>query len=189
MPRKSKGDPMTQNEIIAMTKEKRSSSKLYKAEVKEINDESISRSIQKAVSVMHMSEKVGKIDLNDTEREKQIVGVYIESCINESIVPSITDIACCLGHTRRNLYYYMRTNPNSNTGRFLLQIHDIIANTLADNALKGNVNPIVGIFILKSLYGFREADETVLDIMNGNGDDGGMTMEQLREKYKNLVPE
>ena len=187
--RKPKGNTMTKEEIVSLTQRKRSSSKLYKAEVKQLNDDSISNSVRKAISVMSISESMGKINLSDTEKVKSLVGAYLETCVNESVIPSMSDIATILGHTRMNIYSYMKNHRTTETGIFLVQVHDTIANILADNALKGNVNNIVGIFLLKAMYGYSETDNTASDAMISDGDDTEMTMEQIKEKYKNLIDE
>ena len=186
--RKPKNDPMTQDEMIEYVGNKRNSSKLYKAEVRQMSDDGISKSVHKAITIVKSADTIGRMNLEDTDRVKTIVGVYLETCANESVIPSMSDIAMCLGYTREALYYYMKRKGDTETGRFLRQMHDIIANTLADNALKGNVNNIVSIFLFKAMYGFREADSIDVNINQTDFDETDeFSMEQMRKKYAEML--
>lgn len=185
--RKPKNDPLTEDQMIEYVSEKRNNSKLYKAEVRQMSDDGITKSVQKAIHIVKSADSTGRVNLEDTNKVKSIVGAYLETCAFESVIPSMTDIAMCLGHTRQNMYRYMRDRQDSETGKFLQQVHDIIANTLADNALKGNVNGIVSIFLLKALYGLSETENIVLT--NQPYDDNGTNGTDWKEKYRNLIPE
>lgn len=185
MGRKPKNTPMTQSEMIESGKHRQNTSKLYKAEAKQLSDEGIAKSVHKAIDIVNTSGSTGRISLDDTETVRSIIGVYLESCAMQSVIPSMTDIALCLGYTRRNIYYYMKNRKDTETGKFLIQVHDIIANTLADNALKGNVNNITAIFLLKSMYGFREDDDISTDI--NNTDETEFKSDDYKQKYREII--
>ena len=182
--RKTKNNPLTNEEILDLTKEKHSS-KLYKAEVKQLSDEGIKKSVQKALYIVNNVDAIRKVDLGDVEQVKQIVNVYLETCASESAIPSMSEIALCLGCTRQSLYWYMKNKKHEPTGRFLIQVHDLIASTLADNALRGNVNNIVAIFVLKSMYGIREDDNTTDS--QQLVDDFEQSSDGYKQKYRKLI--
>lgn len=185
--RKPKNDPMTQDEIIEHVSNKRNSSKLYKAEVRQMSDDGIAKSVQKAIGIVKSADTTGRMNLEDTDRVKTIVGVYLETCANESVIPSMSDVAMCLGCTREALYYYMKRKGDTETGKFLRQMHDIIANTLADNALKGNVNNIVAIFLLKAMYGFQDNISIDVNSYQISDDDFDDPSIDYKARYRNLL--
>ena len=184
MGRKPNNEPMTQAEMIEAVEKKRTTSKLYKAEVKQLSDEGIQKSVQKAIGVVNANGTMGKVNLDDIDRVKSIVGMYLEGCAAESMIPSMADIAMCLGYTRQNLYHCMRNRRDTPTGKFLTQVHDVIANTLADNALKGNVNNIVAIFLLKSMYGFHEDDSLTTE---SDQEETFSSSQNYKEKYRTSI--
>ena len=185
--RKPNNPPMTPDQMIEYVGNKKTDSKLYKAEVRQMSDDGITKSVQKAIHIVKSADSTGRVNLEDTNKVKSIVGAYLETCAFESVIPSMTDIAMCLGHTRQNMYRFMRDRRDSETGKFLQQVHDIIANTLADNALKGNVNNITAIFLLKALYGLSETENIVLT--NQPYDDNETSGSEWKDKYRNLIPE
>lgn len=185
--RKPKGKPMSRTEMVEYARGKRNTSKLYKAEVKKLSDDGISKSIQKAVTVVNSSSITGRINLDDTDKVRSLVEAYLDTCRLESCIPSMTDISLILGYTRPGLYNYMKRNRGSDTGRFLLQVHDLIASILADNALRGNCNNIVSIFLLKSLYGFRENDSSIEANVNDSYEDEFYSGDDWQKKWVNLI--
>ena len=50
----------------------------------------------------------------------------------------------------------MQKKQDDETAIFLTQFHDLLADILSENALKGNANNITAIFVLKALYGYKD---------------------------------
>ncbi len=164
--RKPKNQPLTQTEMIEMTKQKRATSKIYKAESDEIKDEAISNSVRNTLNEMRKAEKLEKINLDDTKTVKALAECYLESCAVTSSFPTVSALAVSLGYTRENLYHYMKKKPDSETGKFLIQLHDMFSNILAENSLRNNTNAVVSIFLLKSLFGYK--DTTSIELVQGD---------------------
>ena len=61
-----------------------------------------------------------------------------------------------MGHTRESLYKYMERHPDTETGKLLVQLHDLFSNILAENGLRGTANNITAIFLLKALFGYKD---------------------------------
>lgn len=187
MPRKPKSEPMTTEMMIVEAREKRATSKLYKAENQQVSNEAISKSIRNALFNIKRAEHTIKVDLNDIESVRAVTGAYLESCAVESCFPSMTGLAMALGYTRRNLNYYMNNNHDTETGKFLIQVHDLLADILSENALKGNANNITSIFLLKALYGLKETDNISLEVVQQAQYDEPEYTTGYKEKYKKMI--
>ena len=159
--RKPKNAHMTQAEIIEMGKHKRST-RIYKEQSDEVKNESISKAVQHALVGLKQAENRPRIDMNDIVAVRGIVEMYLETCMINSYNLTMADIAMILGYTRMGLYNYM-AKQDTETAKFLHQVHDKLADILAENALKNNVNNITAIFLLKALYGYR--DTTSLELL------------------------
>ena len=158
---RAKRSPMTTEEMIEQA-EHHKKNRLYKAESQEISNEAISKSIRNAIAEVKRNEGREKINLEDSARVKAITEAYLETCAAQAVFPSMSGIAMSCGYTRRNLYYYMEKNPGTETGKFLIQVHDLLADIISENSLKGNANNIASIFLLKALYGYKDSQTVEL---------------------------
>lgn len=161
MGRKPKNPPMSKAEVIEFGKKKRSP-RIYKEQSDEVKNEAISKTVQQALVGLKQAECSQRIDINDLTAVRSIVELYLESCVMNAYNPTMTDIAMILGYTRMGLYTYM-AKKDTDTAKFLHMVHDKLADILAENALKNNVNNITAIFLLKALYGYR--DTTSLELL------------------------
>ncbi len=201
MGRKPKNPPMTRAEVVEYGKKNRST-RIYKEQSDEVRNEAISKTVQHALVGLKQAENTERIDLNDITAVRSIVEVYLESCVMNSFNPTMTDIAMILGYTRMGLYAYM-AKKDTETAKFLHQVHDKLADILAENALKNNVNNITAIFLLKALYGYR--DTTSLELLP-NSPNNEMSLDEIamragllsdkdhedentdyKERYRNLI--
>ena len=153
--RKPKNEPMTKEEMIEAGQQSKGT-RIYKAQSKEVTDKAIRQSINNAIEDVKRFDGQAKVKLEDTARVKAIAEAYLESCAVNACFPSMTGLAMALGHTRTNLYIYMQKKQDDETAIFLTQFHDLLADILSENALKGNANNITAIFVLKALYGYKD---------------------------------
>ena len=153
--RKPKNEPMTKNEMIEAGQQSKGT-KIYRAQSKEVTDKAIRESISNAIADVKRFDGRQKIQLENTKAVKAIAESYLESCAVNACFPSMTGLAMALGHTRTNLYIYMQKKQDDETAIFLTQFHDLLADILSENALKGNANNITAIFVLKALYGYKD---------------------------------
>lgn len=176
---RAKRYPMTTEEMAVQAEQQRKS-KIYKAESQEVSKEAISKSIRNALSEIKRNEGREKVNLNDFATVKAITESYLESCAVESCFPSMSGIAMSLGYTRRNLYYFMEKNSGTETARFLTQVHDLLADILSENSLKGNANNIASIFLLKALYGYK--DSSTIELVQGSPIDERTTVDEIAQR-------
>ena len=175
--RKPKSEIMTTAEMIEAGKRKRAVSKIYKAESQEITDEAISKSVLNAISDLKRLEGRQRISLDDCEMVRAVAEAYLESCAVSSTFPSMSSLAMALGYSRQNLYHFMKEKGDTETGLFLTQLHDLFGNILAENSLRNNANNITAIFILKSLFGYKETQS--IELLQGMSMDNEPTADDL----------
>ena len=151
MPRKPKLPPMTDQEMDNMNLEV-VQSQLYNRDV--------SPSVKVSAIVNTIGESLKdapeRIWLDNTEAVKEICRRYIDSCCRTGSIPSKTGLARALGHSRQSLRYWCAENPNTKSAQFLQMAFDAFSEMLSSSSLSGGCQPIVGIFLLKALYGVRE---------------------------------
>ena len=154
--RKPKSSPMTKTEMIESGQKQKKVSRVYKAESDAIKDEAISKSVSDALATLRKTDSRNQISLSDYPMVRAACEAYLEACILSSCFPSMSALAMALGYTRRNLYYFIEKNPDTESGKLLTQLHDMFANILTENSLRNNANNITAIFILKSMFGYKE---------------------------------
>ena len=154
-----------------------------------LNDEKI-KSIMTATTLQleALSKVNRKLSLQETEIIKERSLLYIRACTEAGTTPTFAGLCRSFGYTRQAVEHFVKMNPKHETTEWLTLTRDAISESLADAALRGCVQPIVSIFILKSRGGFHENDISPLDTMEiQSGTD--MTAEQIYQKYEGLLPE
>lgn len=97
-----------------------------------------------------------RINFSDTELVRDTVLRYIHSCENYGVIPTKIGLARACGCDRETYARWMQRNPNHPTSRLLAAVGDSFSEALSQASLNGSVQPIVGIFLQKALYGLRE---------------------------------
>lgn len=183
---KTKGEIMTQEQMIEAGLRKHSTSKIYKAESLQVSDEAISKLVNRGLSEMINADSGQKIDLHNAEMVKTVSKSYIKACADTSTLPSMAGLARAMGCSRTILYHWMNHNPDSETGQWLSMCHDLFSDLLSEGALRNNVNSIVAIFLQKAQYGLR--DNLTIDVNQPQYDDSfDPPNYNYKDKYKNLI--
>lgn len=183
MPRKPKGDIMTESEMIEYGKQKKTSSSVYKGEVMELTDNAIKTIVTRGLAEIVNADKQ-KIDLNDPNMVKAVSKSYIKACADTATLPSVAGLARALGVTRSTLYFWMKRR-DTETGQWLLMCQDLFSDLLSDGALKNNVNPIVSIFLQKAQFGLRD---NAIDIPQSQDDEYyEENSNEYKDKYRKLI--
>lgn len=181
--------PLTENEMTTIETERRENSRLYKRDNAEFADTQIADLVSAMTEELSALSKAPKpVSLTDTERVKRLTIDYIKNCANAATLPSTSGLARALGLTRSALYDCINRKSPEETAKWLEITKDGFAELLSNSALKNSVNPIPGIFILKSVYGLREGLELFTTSRQDNyGPFGaGLTAEELAAKYADL---
>lgn len=125
------------------------------------------------------------IEFNDTEKVRDTVIRYLESCDRIHALPSKIGLARACGCDRSAFDKFVRRNPNHKTAIFLQIVTDAFSEALTQASLNGSVQPIVAIFLQKALYGMRENEQIATPVESPLGEI--TDTETLMKKYEELT--
>ena len=161
----------------------RSGTRLY--DRNEDNDLKIKKLIaQTTTELVNMPEKV---DMNQTELVKRIVKAYLLACYEAGSVPSKLGMCRAMGISRQGAEQFLQRHPDHATSQFLEVVFDGLADILSNAALTNSVNMVLSIFLLKSIFGFKES--VVLETPATNPLGPEITPEEIASRYTNLPGE
>ena len=185
--RKPKDKVMIPSEMIEYGKQKRATSKAYKAESLQITDEAISKTVMQGYAELVNADKAERIDLSNIDMVKEVSLNYIRACADAVVFPTMSGLARAMGCTRQNLYRWMKRS-DTETGQWLMLCHDLYSDVLADLSLRNNCNPVVGIFLQKALYGMSETENiAIVNQIQSSDYDDDYRPANWQDKYLNLI--
>ena len=97
-----------------------------------------------------------KIDLRDTQRVADVIVAYTDACARAGTMPNKTGACRAMGLTRAGVDWFIRHHPDEPSADYLTLVFDSYAEALSASSLAGATHPIVGIFLLKSISGYRD---------------------------------
>ena len=154
-----KNFPQTPEEISAVNKV-RALTKAYRNKKNTESAEAISNLIGKGMENLAMASVVGKINLLDTERVKEQSMIYLNTCMEDGILPDWQSFCLSLGYSRSGVLNYMKRTENDDpTKEWLNMMRDTMSSMLSQAALGGDVNTIFAIFQQKAMYGWQETSK------------------------------
>ncbi len=132
-----------------------------------------------------LSELPEKISLNDTALVLTVAKQYVNACAAVGSIPS--KIGCCraFGCSRQAVDNFMLRNPEHPTTDLLQILFDAFAEALNNAALTGSCHPIVGIFISKAVYQWKESVVLETPVSKPLGDDP--SFDDLRNRIESNV--
>lgn len=154
-----KNFPQTPEEISEVNKV-RALTKAYRNKKNTESAEAISNLIGKGMENLAYASVVGKINLLDTDRVKQQSMIYLNTCMEDGILPDWQSYCLSLGYSRSGVLAYMKRNEDSDpTKEWLNMMRDTMSSMLSQAALGGDVNTIFAIFQQKAMYGWQETSK------------------------------
>ncbi len=131
-----------------------------------------------------------KIDLRDYELVQQVCIAYAESCARAGAIPSKIGLARAMGISRNSLDYFLSHHREEPSAEYLALVLDSFAEALNAASLSNSCHPIVGIFLSKALYGYRD-DQKEPEPLDNTPDPLGESIDEqtIRDKYADLLDE
>lgn len=155
----SKYYPQTPEEISSVNKV-RALTKAYRTKKETESTAVIQNLIAKGMENLAMSEVTGKINLADTERVKEQSMIYLNTCMEDGILPDFQSFCLSLGYSRSGVLGYIKRNSEDDPSReWLIMMRDTFSSMLSQAALGGDVNTIFAIFQQKAMYGWQETSK------------------------------
>ena len=161
-------EALPKEEIVALEIAKRATTK-YKGrgQTLDANADEIGKIVSRAQKMLELATDEGRrFELSDLASVNRIAVQYLGACAAAQTMPSVTGMAAALGRTRDALYRYARTHKDF--GQWLDAFSDTCGEALAAAALKGAVNNVMAIFVLKSRHGWEENGTLKLQVEREN---------------------
>lgn len=165
----------------------RKGNRMYRAESSEFVDGQLTALVDDMADQLEQVSEMTPVSLSDTERVREITLAYVRACAAASTLPSMTGLSRSLGMSRAAIYDCInRQSPRAAADWFAL-CREGFAELLETGSLRNNTNPVVSIFLLKSAYGYREANEFIISNKDTGPLGEQMTPEQIAAKYRDMV--
>lgn len=116
--------------------------------------------IGKGMESLAYAEAIGKINLLDTERVKEQSMVFLNTCMEDGVLPDWQSFCLSLGYSRSGVNNYIKRAPEDDPSKeWLTMMKDTFSSMLSQAALSGDVNTIFAIFQQKAMYGWQETSK------------------------------
>ncbi len=156
---------------------------LYPKERNELVESTISKLVGMSFEQMAELATSEHISLNDITELKKRSLIYLKACEANSVFPSMSGLARCLGYSRRELEIWRTKHTNTETAKWLDSFADACAEILHQAALTKSTSEITTIFLSKALYGMTETQNLILT-QGVNDTHGEIDIDALRAEYE-----
>lgn len=148
---------------------------------------------------------VAEIDLNDRGALRERLGWYFDLCSSHCLKPTVSGLGMALGINSGSLrkiasgeiFALDTNNPQWTTSRernlsresadLIKKAYELLEVMWEANFQEGSIQPVVGIFLAKNNYGYRDQVENVIVPKNPLGEAGNP--EEIVERYAKSLPE
>lgn len=155
----AKNFPQTPEEISAVNKV-RAMTKAYRQKRTDESTKAIQDLIGRGMENLAYASVVGKLNLLDTERLKEQSMIYLNTCMEDGVLPDFQSFCLSLGYSRSGvLNYIKRSSEDDPSKEWLIMMRDTFSSMLSQAALGGDVNTIFAIFQQKAMYGWQETSK------------------------------
>lgn len=130
-----------------------------------------------------------QIDTNNAEAVKARLTEYFGLCVQYEVKPSFAGMASALGVERTILWKWCNDMVPSKPKEVINTIkkaRDMLNSMLENWMQNGQVNPVVGIFLGKNNFGYRDQTEVVVTPNQVNAD--VPTQAEIEARYRDALP-
>lgn len=164
----SKNLPQTPEEISA-NNSVRKETRVYKAK-HEARKDYLTQIVQRGMDAIADRETLSKFPLSNTERLKEQTMVYLETCLEDGILPDFQSFSMSLGFTSSGVNNYIKRTEEGDPSRdWLVTMKELFSSMLSQAALSDDVNTIFAIFAQKAMYDWRENQQITIAVDNPLG--------------------
>ena len=141
-------------EIVSVLEAQKQTSgrrKIYKEVSDQHKGEMLAEDLERKIEGLRETIRRDRVSWDDLEQVQDRCLEYLQRCQEAKCLPTVGGLAVFgLGYTRQRLNSYMREHPDSDTTQFLMQIKDLLADTLEVGALNRNLDSVMAIFTMKN---------------------------------------
>lgn len=142
------------NEIVSVLEAQKQTGgrrKIYKEVSDQHRGELLAADLERKIAGLRETIRRDRADWGNLEQVQSRCLEYLQRCQEAKCLPTVGGLSVfALGYTRQRLNAYMRENPDTPTTQFLMQIKDLLADTLETGALNRNLDSVMAIFTMKN---------------------------------------
>jgi hypothetical protein len=126
------------------------------------------------------------IDISDPEQVNERIIWYFNQCATDDMKPTVSGLANALGVRRQTLYKWCMGECRAATHKDLLEKAYKTLETLMESWMAdGKVNPVVGIFLSKNHFGYKDQQDLAIAPSSPLGD--VKDPEEVRQRYMDSI--
>ena len=163
--------------------------RIYKTESEQFKKEMLAVDMTSAIETVSKRTRV-KVNFSDPEDVRQRINDYFTACGNTGRFPSIQGLAAYgFGISRQalNQWRLRKENAGTESARLIDIASDMIADTLTNQSLHNNANPVMSLFQLKNNHAF--ADRVELQNVPFDDEEERYRTDDWKERYRLLIDE
>lgn len=154
--RPRKNQPQTYTEMVESGYE-RTGNLVYKNERSPINAENISSLVSASLTKLEkIARQTENVVLKDTETIKTRSMLYIRSCQDVGVIPSLMGFAVSIGYSYDAIQDFRKRFPEHPTTQWLKMLKDEFGMMLFNAGLYNYVNMVGAIFGAKAMYKWKD---------------------------------
>ena len=142
------------NEIVSVLEAQKQTGgrrKIYKEVSDQHKGEMLAADLERKIAGLRETIKRDRVAWDGLEQVQGRCLEYLQRCQEAKCLPTVSGLSVfALGYSRQRLNAYMRENPDTPTTQFLMQIKDLLADTLEAGALNRNLDSVMAIFTMKN---------------------------------------
>lgn len=122
-----------------------------------------------------------KIDLHDPDAVWRRMKLYFDHCKENGVKPGVEGMCNALGTTRGIFFSWIKGNYNKSNQQVATKAKQILADMMEQYMQNGDVNPVVGIFLMSNNYGYVQ--RTIVSTEPAPTQLDTATPEELEKRY------
>lgn len=129
------------------------------------------------------------IDVHNPEQLKERLGEYFQLCADRDMKPSVSGMGLAIGLDRRRLYeinsgapsdHRVVNNMPKECRGLIKKAYQILDGLWENMFVSGKINPVVGIFLGKNHFGYKDQTEQVVV---SSRDEDDYSAEEIARRY------
>lgn len=162
--------------------------KIYRREADELKQENLCKDIVQKTEALIEATKRNRVNFYDLDDVKARTMTYLKACAESGTFPSVQGVASfAYGVSRRAIYAHMQQHPESEFSQYFDLVRELIADVVANAALKRDADNAMAIFILKNNHGF--SDRIELEPVHQVSTESDFSSEDIAKRYNISIEE
>ena len=137
-----------------------------------------------SLMVLNMTELQKMEPVNEPKEIKERLNYFFDWCSRNQVRPTVSLMCLCLGHPRQTLWLWQQ--KGGERGALIDRAKQLLEALTETWLLTGKTNPVSGIFILKSQFGFK--DTITIESATPTQSIASMTPEEIARAIEEDIP-